>query len=126
MIQKPGHFQGSIFSCPTSAALPPERDPMIYAIFNCQMNNKGNSGLPSNIACWTNFSATMILHPSAFVVFADTRTHSGETPFYGSGPTKNLGDSHGTASQLSSRHNAKMNFVFADGQVAYFKYIYAC
>ncbi len=116
----------NVLTCPTSSSLPAERDPATYVVFDYQMNNKGNSGLPSSMAYGTNFSLMLVQNPSAFVVFTDTRTHTAEAPFYGSDPTKNLGDSHGTTSQLSSRHNAGANFMFADGHVAWFKYAYAC
>ena len=116
----------TIFTCPTSASLPAERDPLTGVIFNFAMNNKGATGLPAGVAYGTNFTLTTIQHPSAFVMFADTRTHSSETPFYGSDPTKNLGDSHSTTTQFSSRHSAGGNLVFADGHAAWFRYTYVC
>lgn len=124
--QKPLNFVGqrNIFTCPTSSSRPYERDPLVNVIFDYAMNNKGNSGLASNVVYGTNFSGAMVANSSAFVVFADTRTHSSETPFYGSDPSKNLGDSHAALSQLSSRHEAGANLSFLDGHAAYFKYSY--
>ena len=116
----------TIFTCPTSMSLPAERDPLTGVIFNFAMNNKGVTGLPAGVAYGTNFTLATIQHPSAFVMFADTRTHSSETPFYGSDPTKNLGDSHSTTTQFSSRHSAGGNLVFADGHAAWFRYTYVC
>ncbi|HWD18121.1 MAG TPA: DUF1559 domain-containing protein [Verrucomicrobiae bacterium] len=115
----------SIFGCPTSDALPASRDPLQIVMFNFAMNNKGNTGL-AGILYGTNFTATCIRRPSAFVAFADTRTHASETPFYGSDPTKDLGDSHNALVQMSSRHNGGGNLVFADTHVGYFKYNYVC
>jgi prepilin-type processing-associated H-X9-DG protein len=115
----------NIFTCPTSDALAAERDPLVSVIFNYAINNKGNAGL-TGVGYGTNFSLTMVQHPSAFVVYSETRTHSSEAPFFGSDPTKNLGTSHGTTAQFSSRHNAGANLNFADGHVAWFKYSYVC
>jgi prepilin-type N-terminal cleavage/methylation domain-containing protein/prepilin-type processing-associated H-X9-DG protein len=117
----------NIFKCPTSAALPDDagRDPLVSVMFHYAINNKGNTGLPG-VGYGTNFSLTVVRNPSAFVVYSETRTHASEMPFYGADPTKNLGTSHGTTSQFSSRHGAGANLNFADGHVAWFKYSYVC
>ena len=115
-----------IFDCPTAAALPsdfasnPDR-----IVFNYGMNYKGNTGL-TGVGYGTNFSATMISHPSAFVFLSDVRAHASEMPFYGSNPANEVGCSHCWAAQISSRHDAGANLNFADGHVAYFKYTYIC
>ncbi|HTX22313.1 MAG TPA: prepilin-type N-terminal cleavage/methylation domain-containing protein [Candidatus Aquilonibacter sp.] len=115
-----------IFDCPTAAALPsdfasnPDR-----IVFNYGMNYKGNTGL-TGVGYGTNFSATMVSHPSAFVFLSDVRAHASETPFYGSNPANEVGCSHCWAAQISSRHDAGANLNFADGHVAYFKYTYIC
>ncbi|HZL12601.1 MAG TPA: DUF1559 domain-containing protein [Verrucomicrobiae bacterium] len=114
------------FDCPTAAAQPsdfasnPDR-----LVFNYGMNYKGNTGLPANVAYGTNFSASAILHPSAFVFLSDAHAHQSEQPFFGN-PAKELGTSHCWVAQLSSRHNAGANLTFADGHVAGFKYTYIC
>jgi prepilin-type N-terminal cleavage/methylation domain-containing protein/prepilin-type processing-associated H-X9-DG protein len=116
----------SVFTCPTANSKPAELDPLTRVVFHYAINNKGNTGLPANIGYGTNFTISMVLHPSAFVIFSETRTHSSETPFYGSDPTKDLGTSHGTTAQFSSRHNGGANLNFADGHVSYFKYSSVC
>ena len=122
----PGGFTRSrkIFDCPTAAAFPSQFDSS-RIVFNYGMNYKGNSGL-TGIGYGTNFTATMVLHPSAFVFLSDVRAHSTETPFYGSNPSREIGCSHGWVAQLSSRHDAGASLNFADGHGAYFKYSYVC
>ena len=114
----------SIFTCPTSSALPDERDPLVNVMFHYAINPSGNRGLSAGYG--TNFSLTMIKNPSAFVCYTEVRTHSSEMPFYGSDPTKNLGSSHANTSKFSSRHNAGANLNFADGHAAWFKYSSVC
>jgi len=116
----------TVFTCRTSAGMAPERDPLKNVMFDYALNNKGNTGLASSVGYGTNFTLSMVARPSAFVVYSEMRTHSSETPFYGTDPSKNLGTSHGTTTQLSSRHDAGVNLSFADGHVAYFKYSYVC
>jgi prepilin-type N-terminal cleavage/methylation domain-containing protein/prepilin-type processing-associated H-X9-DG protein len=114
----------SIFTCPTSSALPDERDPLVNVMFHYAINPSGNRGLTAGYG--TNFNLAMIKNPSAFVSYTEVRTHSSEAPFYGSDPTKNLGSSHANTSKFSSRHNAGANLTFADGHVAWFKYSSVC
>lgn len=114
----------SIFTCPTSLALPDERDPLVSVMFHYAINPSGNRGLSAGYG--TNFNLKMVRNPSAFVCYTEVRTHSSETPFFGSDPTKNLGSSHANTSKFSSRHNAGANLNFADGHVAWFKYDYVC
>jgi len=115
-----------IFDCPTANELPsdfasnPDR-----IVFNYGMNYKGATGL-TGVGYGTNFIATMVQHPSAFVFLSDVRAHASETPFYGSNPANEVGCSHCWAAQISSRHNAGANITFADGHVSYFKYSYIC
>ena len=114
----------TIFNCPTSLALPDERDPLENVMFHYAINPSGNRGLSAGYG--TNFSLMMIKSPSAFVCYTEVRTHSSEMPFYGSDPAKNLGSSHANTSKFSSRHAAGANLTFADGHVAWFKYGYVC
>ncbi|HUA68069.1 MAG TPA: DUF1559 domain-containing protein [Candidatus Saccharimonadales bacterium] len=115
-----------IFDCSTAGELPSDfsSDPD-RIVFNYGMNYKGNAGL-SGVAYGTNFTATMVRHPSAFVFLSDVRAHASEKPFYGSNPANEVGCSHCWAAQISSRHDAGANVNFADGHVAYFKYAYIC
>ena len=114
----------NIFTCPTSSAIPSERDPLTNVMFHYAINPSGNRGLDAGYG--TNFSLTMIRNPAAFVAYTEVRTHSTDTPFYGSDPSKNLGSSHANTSKFSSRHNGGANLSFADGHVAWFKYNYVC
>lgn len=115
-----------IFDCATADELPsdfastPDR-----IVFNYGMNYKGNYGL-ANIGYGTNFTASMISRPSAFVFLSDVRAHASEQPFYGSNPANEVGCSHCWVAQISSRHNAGANVAFGDGHVAYYKYSYIC
>lgn len=115
-----------IFDCLTVDQLPsdfastPDR-----IVFNYGMNYKGNTGL-AGVGYGTNFTASMVMHPSAFVFLSDVRSHASERPFYGSNPANEIGCSHCWAAQISSRHNAGANINFADGHVSYYKYSYIC
>jgi prepilin-type N-terminal cleavage/methylation domain-containing protein/prepilin-type processing-associated H-X9-DG protein len=115
-----------IFDCPTAIAEPrqfastPDR-----VEFNYGMNPNGNKGL-TGINYGINFSATSVLHPSAFVFMADGRAHYNETPFYGNDPTKEVCVEHCWVVQMSSRHNAGANLTFADGHVGWYRYTYVC
>jgi prepilin-type N-terminal cleavage/methylation domain-containing protein len=112
-----------IFNCPTSSSLAPDQatPPLVRVIFNFAMNYKGSFGLPAG----TVFTAKQVLHPSSFVFLADVRTHSSETPYYGTTPTV-LACSHIYTTRLSSRHTAGADLSFSDGHAAYFKYAYIC
>lgn len=115
----------NIFTCPTAAAQPSEFDLTSQVVFSYGMNYKGNTGLPG-MAYGTNFSASAIINPSAFVFLSDVRVHSTETPFYGTKPGSELGCSHCWVAQLSSRHVAGADLNFSDGHVGYYKYSYVC
>jgi prepilin-type N-terminal cleavage/methylation domain-containing protein/prepilin-type processing-associated H-X9-DG protein len=115
-----------LFDCGTARELPSDfaSDPD-RIVFNYGMNYKGNYGL-NGVGYDTNFTATMIMHPSAFVFLSDVRAHASEQPFYGSNPANEVGCSHCWAAQISSRHDAGANITFGDGHVAWFKYSYIC
>jgi len=114
----------NIYNCPTAAALPPDFDPNVRIVFNCGMNYKGNTGLTTGYG--TNFQATMVKNPSAFVVFTDVRGHMTESPYNGLNPAAHVGSSHCWLLQMGSRHNAGVNISFGDGHCAYYKYSYVC
>jgi prepilin-type N-terminal cleavage/methylation domain-containing protein/prepilin-type processing-associated H-X9-DG protein len=111
----------SIFSCPAAVFLPTEVNPLNRVAFSYGINFKGTNGL---VPAGSPFSATSVLHPSAFVFFSDVRAGSGETPFYGANPLNDLGAPRGSLNHLSSRHDAGANLAFLDGHAAYFKYSY--
>lgn len=124
----PSNFVASkkIFDCPTAAAIPsdfPSGSDRI--VFNYGMNYKGATGLGTE-GYGTNFAATSVIHPSAFVFLSDSRAHSSEVPFYNTSLTNEIGPSHCWVAQIGSRHSAGENINFADGHVGYFKYTYVC
>jgi prepilin-type N-terminal cleavage/methylation domain-containing protein len=110
----------TIFTCPTANELAPDFNPMIRIIFNYGLNYKGNTGMDTNVS----FASTMVLHPAAFVVLSESRAHAGETPFYGTNPTNEIGTSHCCYAMESSRHNAGADLNFLDGHTAWFRYSY--
>jgi prepilin-type N-terminal cleavage/methylation domain-containing protein/prepilin-type processing-associated H-X9-DG protein len=111
----------SIFHCPTAMFFPNEVDPTVRVAFSYGINFKGTVGL---LPAPAPFKTTAVAHSSAFVFFSDARANSGETPFYGSNPTSDLGAPRGSLNHLSSRHKAGANLTFLDGHSAYFKYNY--
>jgi len=115
----------NIFKCPTSDQLP--LDPSIPSgqiIFNFGMNSKG---IPED-APGTLLNQHSVVHPSAFVLFSEVRTHLNETPFYGVNSTNYtiLGSPQVYTTRQSSRHSAGSLIVFSDGHVKYYKYNYIC
>ena len=116
-----------IFDCPTAATQPPQYASTPSRVeFNYGMNPSGNKGLPASIGYGTNFTMTMVSHPSAFAFMADGRAHFTETPFYGSDPTKEVCVEHCWVVQFSSRHNGGGNITFGDGHVSWYRYNYVC
>jgi prepilin-type N-terminal cleavage/methylation domain-containing protein/prepilin-type processing-associated H-X9-DG protein len=116
----------SIFLCPTSATLP--IDPTISSqqvIFNYSMNSKG---IPGSAPSGTVLKQSSVVHPSAFVLFSEIRTHANETPFYGSLSVNSdlLGSPECYTTRESSRHSGGANIAFSDCHVKYFKYTYIC
>ena len=96
-------------------------DPLIRVAFSYGINFKGTNGaVPASLP----FKAMVVRSPGAFVFFSDVRANSGETPYYGSNPTSDLGCPRGSLSHLSSRHNAGANVTFLDGHSGYYKYTY--
>ena len=69
--------------------------------------------------------SSMIVHPSAFVLFSDVRNRSDETPYYGSAANKeDLATPHCYTTRFSARHNAGGDITFSDGHVGQYKYTY--
>jgi prepilin-type N-terminal cleavage/methylation domain-containing protein/prepilin-type processing-associated H-X9-DG protein len=115
----------SVFKCRTSDATPrnpaTDPDPTIGPTFNYGMNARISYPLPPE----TPFKISQAVHPAAFVVFSEQRTHASEVPYYGSNPT-DLSSSYNFTTRFSGRHNAGGNLLFGDGHAAYFKYSYVC
>jgi type II secretory pathway pseudopilin PulG len=121
----------SIFTCPTADAAGLDGadfvagyvDPATRPTFNFAMDSKALDGFPPNAV----LKPSMILHPSALVLFSDVRTRSDETPFYGpKARATDLATPHCYTTRFSSRHNAGGDITFSDGHAAYFKYSYVC
>jgi prepilin-type processing-associated H-X9-DG protein len=95
----------------------------VRPLFAYGMNSKStyleSLSAPSRLAVKTS----MVLHPSAFVLFSDVRYRSIETPYYGSSPTT-LATPQCYTTRYSSRHNNGGQITFSDGHAQYFKYNY--
>lgn len=134
-------FKSSIFYCPTAVSqgnLPPDTQagndqydmiPTIRPLFGYAMNSKYLAYEQINNAQDTILKASMIKHPSYFVLFSEVRDRSQEAPFYCSSTpgTANwilLATPHGYTTRFSSRHNQGGQITFGDGHAAYYKYHY--
>ena len=92
-------------------------------LFNYAMNSKSLANEAANAILKT----TMVVHPSAFVLFSDVRNRSTETPYDGTMGTGNaivLATPHNYTTRFSSRHNSGGQITFSDGHAAYYKYNY--
>jgi len=126
----------SIFYCPTAhtqgiAAVDKkagtDKYDMIQGVrplFNYAMNSKSVANEQISVADLT-LKSSMVLHPSAFVLFSDVRDRSIETPYYGAADNQIiLATPHCYTTRFSSRHNGGGNITFSDGHAAFFKYNY--
>lgn len=116
----------SIYLCPTSALLPLDSTiPSGQIVFNYAMNSKG---IPDSAPAGTVLKESSIVHPSAFVLFSEVRTHQSDLPYYGIGSVNQsiLGSSECYTTRESARHDVGGNIVFSDGHVKYYKYNYIC
>ena len=112
----------SIYKCP-AAQLDPSLDPNVRVIFEYGMNSKALDGLPTNAVLKTS----MIVHPSAFVMFTEGRLLISETPYYGTAENStDLGTPQIYTTRFSSRHNSGAIIAFSDAHAAYYKYSYVC
>jgi hypothetical protein len=112
----------SIYNCP-DAVLDPTLDPTVRVIFDYGMNSKALDGLPTNVVLKTS----MVLHPSAFVMFTEGRLLIKETPYYGTSENStDLGTPQVYTTRFSSRHNAGSIISFSDAHASYYKYSYVC
>ncbi|HZM03666.1 MAG TPA: type II secretion system protein [Candidatus Saccharimonadales bacterium] len=112
----------SIYQCP-SARIDPGLNPNTRPIFQYGMNSKALDGLPDG----TILKSSIIVHPSAFVLFSEGRVLLTETPYYGTAEhATDLGTPQVYTTRFSSRHTAGGNIAFSDGHAAYFKYSYVC
>jgi prepilin-type processing-associated H-X9-DG protein len=121
----------SIFTCPMAIAQGINGADVSFAhgymnaaarpLFNYGMNSKSLANEPNA----TTLKTTMVVHPSAFVLYSDVRNRSNETPFYGTAANQiDLATPHCYTTRFSARHNGGGDITFGDGHVAFFKYNY--
>jgi prepilin-type processing-associated H-X9-DG protein len=132
----------NIFTCPTTIAqgIDPADQPQDHGymepgqrpLFSFGMNSKGpaNANLTASPPL-ANVKATWVAHPSAYVLFSDTRNRSAEQPFFPYNANPSAGDNQlvlGTpqsyTTRFSARHNQGAQITFSDGHAAYYKYEY--
>ncbi len=135
--------KSAIFYCPTAVSqgnFPPDTQaaangdsytmlPGTRPLFGYAMNSKYLAYEQINNANDTILKASLIKHPSYFVLFSEVRDRSQEQPFYctsapGSGNWIVLATPHGYTTRFSSRHNQGGQITFGDGHAAYYKYHY--
>jgi len=126
----------SIFYCPTATSQGIDGADAVAALgtrdmipgnrplFGYGMNSKSLANLNLNTTV-TTLKTTMVIHPSAFVLFSDVRNRSTETPYHGTAANQIiLATPHGYTTRFSSRHNNGGNLTFSDGHAAFYKYDY--
>ena len=93
-------------------------------LFGYGMNSKSLTDENINKVV-TILKAGMVKQPSAFVMFADVRNRSLETPFSGTDANRvKLATPQVYTTRFSSRHDKGGNITFSDGHAGYFKYNY--
>ena len=137
-VTRPFIDQKTIFYCPTAmgkgikigddAATANGTDNMIPAqrpLFGYGMNSKSLANLQLNNTKITTLKMSMVVHPSAFVLFSDVRWRSDEQPYHGTAMNQiTLATPHCYTTRFSSRHNRGGNITFSDGHASYYKYDY--
>ena len=133
----------NIFSCATAIAqgvdpndMPQDHGYMVQGqrpLFTYGMNSKGpaNYNISYIGAPVVHVKVAMVAHPSAYVMFSDTRDRSMEQPYYPFDPNPTPGENQlvlGTpqsyTTRFSSRHSKGGQITFSDGHAAFFKYSY--
>ena len=128
----------NIFACPTAYAQgidPIDMDPNHgfmelgqRPLFAYGMNSKAvaNENLTSYVP---QAKTAMVVHPSAFVLFSDTRNRSQETPYYAApgdqypqGNSIDLATPQSYTTRFSARHDRGGSITFSDGHAAYYVY----
>src|SRR5579883_2514680 len=113
----------NIFKCP-SAIIDPLVNPNIRVAFQYGMNSQGLTGFPSSV---THVKQSMVVNPSAFVLFSEGRTLINETPFYGNQQKESdICKPQVYTTAFSSRHTGGASITFDDGHAAWYKYEYVC
>jgi prepilin-type N-terminal cleavage/methylation domain-containing protein/prepilin-type processing-associated H-X9-DG protein len=132
----------SIIYCPTAIGqgiVPPDNQaatdkydmiPADRPLFGYAMNSKYLAYEQISSAQDTILKASLVKHPSYFVLFSEVRNRSAEAPFFanaantGAGNQLLLATPHGYTTRFSSRHNQGGQIAFGDGHAAYYKYRY--
>ena len=131
----------NIFTCPTTIAQ--GIDPIDASqstsdmktadrpLFSFGMNSKGTANETPSGQDYIPVKTSMVAHPSAFVLFSDTRNRSQETPYYAEannvypqGNSIQLATPQSYTTRFSSRHSLGGQITFSDGHAAYYKYSY--
>ena len=128
----------NIFACPTVTAQgidPMDMDPNHgfmelgqRPLFAYGMNSKAVAN--ENLSAYVPQAKTaMVVHPSAFVLFSETRNRSQETPYYAApqdqypqGNSIVLATPQSYTTRFSSRHDRGGSITFSDGHAAYYSY----
>jgi len=135
-VNNPTNFAtgNSIFTCPTSVAqgINPgdvsashgDMDSTQRPLFNYAMNSKSVANEdPNNTGL--RLKTTMIVHPSAFVLFSDVRDRSDDKPFFGTAANQiDLATPHCYTTRYAARHSSGGLITFSDSHASYFKYNY--
>lgn len=134
-------FNQSIFACATAVSQgvdnideSPSHGNMVSGsrpLFSFGANSKATANQGINLPYNPRCNTKMVAHPSAFVLFSDTRNRSLETPYfadsadqYPAGNSIDLATPQSYTTRFSSRHNQGGQITFADGHAAWFKYSY--
>ena len=135
-------FGQSIFTCPTalSQGIDPQDIPQQHGfmdvgqrpLFSYGMNSKGpaNMNISATIPI-QSVKTTQVAHPSAYVLFSDTRNRSAEIPYSAqasdqlpNGNSVDLATPQSYTTRFSARHSVGGQISFGDGHAAYYKYNY--
>lgn len=138
----PTAFYGSpsIFTCPTAfaqgfaaqdkTAATEKYDmiPGVRPLFQYAMNSKSLANEQIGAGGPTTLRLSMVVKPSAFVLFSDVRNRSDEQPYYpwntGDPNQLLLATPHCYTTRFSSRHTQGGIITFSDGHATYYKYNY--
>jgi prepilin-type N-terminal cleavage/methylation domain-containing protein/prepilin-type processing-associated H-X9-DG protein len=123
----------NIFNCPTfqqQGVSPGDAgsENMVSAtrpLFNYAANSKALSNQPlTHQPPYAFVRTTMVVHPSAFVMFSDVRDSSTDNPPHYPTTDNELATPECYTTRFAGRHSTGGNLTFSDGHAAYFKYFY--
>jgi prepilin-type N-terminal cleavage/methylation domain-containing protein/prepilin-type processing-associated H-X9-DG protein len=130
----------NIFTCPTTVAQGIDAIDMTDGadmktqdrpLFSFGMNSKGTANETPSGQDYIPCKISMVAHPSAYVLFSDTRNRSHETPYYADaanvypqGNSIQLATPQSYTTRFSARHSLGGQITFSDGHAAFYKYSY--